>query len=447
MADAIYAARSATRDQTALVLSKIKLAKTENGRATQDGIHAWITNVRNAVGEVYNSIDPTHGMSGLLDAGTIMAAIRSTDHADRQKIFEDSVRLAAENNANQTDNRTDWTADFPSLTAGQDEANRINIGHQAAIGAKEAIRNAFVDQFGTDTTDPVLMQPGTDTPVGIDGFELHELIAIVKQGAERPQNVDILQQYCKLLGFTFDFRQLVKQNLQRLNTQATRVASNGVTFDDTHRAMVILANVEAASKTTWGEDFKQSLSTIRGRYAHAHTHDDASIKDVMVLLATADGARDLNDAPAPKSHAGKEFAHSVAETRSLLDNFFHELDDASDENSSATGTAAAVESDADNEEKRGRRKKKAAKKAARDPSSSRGRSRSADPKKRNPCKWCRKFKRPGNRQHPNVPESKCYWNRKHDVYRHPHVCTAMGIPFKPMDEFASDSEAETTDDD
>ena len=80
-----------------------------------------------------------------------------------------------------------------------------------------------------------------------------------------------------------------------------------------------MTNVEAASKTKWGEDSKQAISAIRGQYSYSQAHDDAPIKIILAALAIADTIRDMGYAPAPESAKGIEFANYVSNIRTFLE--------------------------------------------------------------------------------------------------------------------------------
>ena len=450
MSDAAYAARATSREQTAASLAAVVLPKSNSGLFNFDDANEFFTNFTGALGEVFNPLDPSNGMAGLLknSSESPIAAIKSTDFANRKTIVDDSVTQAKLNNKSKVDGREDHEPDFPTLAAAQEEADRINTSNQAVIGAKEAARDAIVAQFGTAATDSILKLPGTNTPKGIDKYELHELVDAVKMGAERPPVKDVLTQYIETLTHCFDFRQRVQHNMQTLTTKATRIKSFGVTLDNTHLAMVIMTNIEAAAKTKWGEDFKQAISTIRGQYSYSYAHDNASIKTILATLATADTARDMSRAPAPESLEGTEFANAVATTRTLLESIMNVGDLESDYSSDDEGTAAAARSDSDDEASRRSHRSKTKKTSTRgrEKDVSRGnrsrRSKSAKGEwKKNPCKHCKKFKR--NSQHPHVREKDCFWNKNLQVFRPWNVCKEMEIEFIPQHKFGSDDEGTT----
>ena len=57
----------------------------------------------------------------------------------------------------------------------------------------------------------------------------------------------------------------------------------------------------------------------------------------------------------------------------------------------------------------------------------------------NPCPYCQKNKRYA--QHPNVPEAKCFYNRKYNGWRPKGVCEALGIAFCSKSRFRAAEES------
>ena len=302
---------------------------------------------------------------------------------------------------------------------------------------------------GSAITDPVLRKAGSTTTKGIDGYELHELVTAAERGAVRPPTKDILSLFVETVSFPFDFRRSIQQNMETLRTKVTRVASFGVTVDATHLSLIILANVEMAAKTEWGRDFRAALQTIRTAYTYSHRHDDDSITAILGHLATADGAREPRDAPAPDADA----ANSVAESVSVLSRWLQVDEADSDFDDSTMGTAAAVSSsDKDSVETKYPRKKKSAKKSKKKSGGRGGRTRERDSADRrgrrsqsrgarwqdNPCKHCRRYKR--HKQHPEISRSRCFWNKDYKGWRQEYVCREMEIKYVPRYKFNSNGE-------
>jgi hypothetical protein len=96
----------------------------------------------------------------------------------------------------------------------------------------------------------------------------------------------------------FDWRDTVAINVKKFATQAY-----GICVHDDLKAVVILANMEWAARQSWGTEISIAHRTIKAKYRYDHTHDTASIKEILKVLTSADEARDRRKAPAPGEKA------------------------------------------------------------------------------------------------------------------------------------------------
>ena len=54
-----------------------------------------------------------------------------------------------------------------------------------------------------------------------------------------------------------------------------------------------MANIEVTAREDFGRTFRPALQNIRAKYTYSHTHDDASLKDILQELAKADPVQTL----------------------------------------------------------------------------------------------------------------------------------------------------------
>ena len=314
----------------------------------------------------------------------------------------------------------------------QDEADRRNYAIQATIGAKEGVAEAITNKVGSDITDSVLRNVDGNDNKGVDEYNLYEVIQATIQGAIRPTMTEILTQKIAVINYTFDFRKKVATNMEVLRAKANRVISFGISHDDTEIALTLLANVDKATHHDWGLEFRPAMQEVRKNYNYNYTHDAASLANMLKEFAAADAIRTLSNAPEPTNEA----AHLVQDTV----NMFQDLMQAESDYESAY----AVHSDSDSSNSARTRKK-------RDKSKDRGRGRSrskSTPQGINKdCPGCKEFKR--RRRHPNVPNEKCFWNKKYKGFRPKWICDEMELTYKgrlkfpaEMGGYRSDSEDE-----
>jgi len=80
---------------------------------------------------------------------------------------------------------------------------------------------------------------------------------------------------------------------------AAKTQAYGIRTHDDLKAVVILTNVEWAARQLWGTETSVAHCTIKAKYRYDHTHDTASIKEILKVLTGAEEARDCHKAPAP----------------------------------------------------------------------------------------------------------------------------------------------------
>ena len=91
---------------------------------------------------------------------------------------------------------------------------------------------------------------------------------------------------------------------------SNRMSTNGIKGSTPSIALMLLANIETATKHKYGREFQSEMQIISTKYTYNYKHEDALLKVIMTDLAKADSVRTLKDAPTP----GTATANSVADT-------------------------------------------------------------------------------------------------------------------------------------
>ena len=73
----------------------------------------------------------------------------------------------------------------------------------------------------------------------------------------------------------------------------------GIKVSTPQIVLTLMVNIEVAAQEDFGREFRPALQNIHAKYMYSHTHDNASLKDILQELAKADSFRTLKDAPAP----------------------------------------------------------------------------------------------------------------------------------------------------
>ncbi len=119
--------------------------------------------------------------------------------------------------------------------------------------------------------------------------------------------------------------------MELLQLNVAQMATYGINIGVPQLVLTLLANIKTATTSKYGHEFHSAMHAICKKYTYNHVHDAASLQTILTELASADGVRVLNDAPAPS--AG--MAHSMADSVSFL----HSMMDGGDTNSEYTESA------------------------------------------------------------------------------------------------------------
>ena len=110
---------------------------------------------------------------------------------------------------------------------------------------------------------------------------------------------NIQRQFINIAGTIFDWRETVVTNVEQMAAMAAKSLGYGVRVHGDLRAVVILENTEWSAQHTWGEEISVAHRKIVAKYKYNHVHDAESIREILMILATADAARDRSKSKAP----------------------------------------------------------------------------------------------------------------------------------------------------
>jgi len=171
----------------------------------------------------------------------------------------------------------------------QEEADRRNIINQALIGTKEGVLESLTTFVGSNTTNTVLRQADGDYK-GLDKYTLQELLQAAIDGADRPPAPDVLTQLLEAINYVFDFQNKISADMEGMQALTARMKTNGNKVSTPQIVLTLMANIEVAEREDFGQEFRPALHNIRMKYTYSHTHDNASLKEILQELAKADSA-------------------------------------------------------------------------------------------------------------------------------------------------------------
>lgn len=377
------------------------------------------------------------GMGDLMLENGDLVDIVSTEHHTAESV------MAADEAAAKAKNKDDPKLSFPERSDAIEEANRLNLYVQVVLGAKEGACKVLEKLLGTAVTDAVLKEPLSNEPKSIDSYKLFDLLEAGRQGATNMTSKQIITKLVETIVMPYDFKKRVAVNVELQKAKIKEHEGHGIKLTIGILVHSIIAKIEEAARKPWGQEYVLCLQNIKRDYPPSTVHTEDTLNKILAEIAKADGTRTLNDAETIELGIA-----NLADGFELLTDLLHGAE--SEEESE--GYAAAAESDSDSSadtrrSSRSRSTKKASKKSrssrSRKSSPERSRSKSTSRSKwrDNPCKHCKAYKR--NRQHPNVDEKDCFWNKQFKGWRPHNVCIEMEIPYKPKAKFAdSDSESD-----
>jgi hypothetical protein len=138
-------------------------------------------------------------------------------------------------------------------------------------------------------------------------------------GANRPLTNDVLEQLLEVINHTFDFCKKINVNMELLQLNAAQMATYGIAIGIPQLVLMLLANIETATKSKYGHKFCSAMHAICKKYTYNYVHDAASLQTILTELAGANGVRFLKDAPAPSAGTAHFVANLVSFLHSMMD--------------------------------------------------------------------------------------------------------------------------------
>ncbi len=254
-----------------------------------------------------------------------------------------------------------------------------------AIGAKEGVAKAITKLVGSDVTDAIFRTADGSNHKSIDDFTLFEVMKLATNGTDPPSTNNVLEQLLKVINHSFDFRKKISVNMELMQSNAAQMAMYRIVIGIPQLTLMLLANIETATKSDYGREFCSAMHAICKKYTYNHVHDATLLQFILKELAGADGVRVLKDAP----ETGTGTAHLVAESVSYLQAMMGE-----DTNSTYTKLAYGVSSNSDLSEDKCKPRTCERKKSQ--CSKSQGgcgkqKKEKDDKPKKNTCPYCKKF--------------------------------------------------------
>jgi hypothetical protein len=237
-------------------------------------------------------------MVKLLDSGAnVLTQVKLTDAIPAGSILKTAKKRADELT---TTTGKPILPTFTTQTKAQEEADCLNVINHLVIGAKEGIVEALTKLVGSNITNAILQTADGSDHRSIDNFMLFDVMKVAINGVDWLSTNDVLEQVLEVINHTFDFHKKVSVNMELTQSNAARMATYGIVIGIPQLTLMLLANIETATKSDYGREFCLAMHAICKKYAYNYVHDEMSVPTILTELAGANRVRALKDARAPK---------------------------------------------------------------------------------------------------------------------------------------------------
>jgi hypothetical protein len=108
---------------------------------------------------------------------------------------------------------------------------------------------------GSNITNAVLRTANSSDHKSIDNYTHFAVMAAAIDGADQLSTTDVLEQLLEVINHTFDFRKKVSVNMELMQSNAARMATYGIMISIPQLTLMLLANIENATKAEYGRKF------------------------------------------------------------------------------------------------------------------------------------------------------------------------------------------------
>jgi hypothetical protein len=229
---------------------------------------------------------------------------------------------------------------------------------------------------GSNITDSILRTANGSNHKSIDEFILYKVMKMAIDCTDQPSMSDVLEQLIEVINHTIDFCMKVCINIELMQLNATQMTTYGIVIGIPQLTLMLLANINTATKSYYGCNFCLAMHAIRKKYTYNHVHDAALLQIILKELAGTNNAWVLKDALALSAGT----VHLVAKSVSYLQVMMNK-----DTDSAYTKSAYGTNSDSDSSEKerkpRGHDRKKSHRSKSRNGCRRQKKDKDNDPKK------------------------------------------------------------------
>ena len=122
-------------------------------------------------------------------------------------------------------------------------------------------------RVGKSVTNPILRNADVVRLKKVDEYHLHQLVAAMMEGAERPDPIEIRKQITDVMAFVFDWRETGATNQERLAADIVKAEAFGVVIGHNIKASIILANIAMTARLSHGgTEIAEAQRKIRMMY-------------------------------------------------------------------------------------------------------------------------------------------------------------------------------------
>ena len=246
-----------------------KLAKDSVGGCKYNNAVTFTKNITGVIEDEYFE-NTTDGMKGLISENPN----KLTGFKDNVAVTKADVKAALITAAAAI--RINAARETPTNKDAQEEANRQNVFRLAVVGSKEHMAKEITARVGKSITNPILRNADGVRFKKEDEYHLHQLVAAVMEGAERPDPIEIRKKITDVMAFVFDWRETGATNQEQLAADIVKAAAFGVVIGHDIKAAIILSNTTTAARLSrGGTEIAEAQRKICAMQKYNHAHNDA----------------------------------------------------------------------------------------------------------------------------------------------------------------------------
>jgi hypothetical protein len=136
----------------------------------------------------------------------------------------------------------------------------------SSINWSSSVDKAITKLVSSNITNAILLMANNSNHKSIDDFTLFEVMEPAINGTDQPSTNNVLEQLLKVINHNFDFHQKISISMELMQSNAAQMAMYGIVIGIPQLMLILLANIETATKSDYGCNFCSAVHATRKKY-------------------------------------------------------------------------------------------------------------------------------------------------------------------------------------